>query len=93
MISKCHLKITGKVQGVAFRYYTKLKAEELGLMGTTENKSDGSVETIVVGHEAKINAFVQWCQTGSPASRVEEVIMLSLGEGRIEDYTRFTILR
>ena len=37
------INVFGKVQGVGFRYYTKLKAEELEVCGTVENRPDGSV--------------------------------------------------
>lgn len=89
----CRLKIIGKVQGVAFRYYSKMKAEELGLLGTTENQSDGSVQTYIFGNSVNVDRFIKWCHVGSPASRVKEVITTQLSILESQDYTDFSILR
>lgn len=42
-------KVTGRVQGVGFRWWTREMATELGLSGTVRNCSDGSVEVIASG--------------------------------------------
>lgn len=73
MIGK-RLIIIGRVQGVSFRYYTQLKAKELGLWGYVCNQKDGTVLIEVIGELVQINYFVQWCHSGSPASKVDEVI-------------------
>ncbi len=87
------IRISGKVQGVAFRYYTKLKADELGLMGTTENQSDGSVITWAYGEEEKVKKLISWCQIGSPASKVEQVKIIELDAMENDEYEDFSILR
>jgi len=89
----CRIKIKGRVQGVAFRYYTKKKADELGLFGTTENQQDGSVETIVWGSDSEVEKFVEWCHEGSPASKVEHVLVSEIPVENQREYTDFTILR
>lgn len=89
----CRIKIIGKVQGVAFRYYTKLKADDLGLYGTTENQVDGSVVTFVKGHEKKVDQFINWCYEGSPASEVREVIVTTILINENQEYSNFSILR
>ena len=78
---------------MAFRYYTKLKADELGLKGTTENQVDGSVVTFVSGNEKEIDVFVGWCHQGSPASTVEAVNVDELSASESQDYADFSILR
>lgn len=92
-MKKCSIKIIGKVQGVAFRYYTKKKADELGLLGTTENQEDGSVVTFVSGREEDVDLFIAWCYQGSPASKVEEVIVKDLPVNGGREYSDFSILR
>lgn len=87
------IQVTGKVQGVAFRYYTRLKAEELGVLGTTENQKDGSVISFVYGEEKKVQLFIDWCHEGSPASKVEKVIVTELSEVENAEYKDFSILR
>lgn len=87
------IRVFGKVQGVAFRYYTQLKANELKLKGITKNLDDGSVETIVFGPENKVNQFIDWCGEGSPASIVDRVLIEDM-TGRVEyEFEDFSILR
>ena len=77
-----NIKVTGKVQGVAFRYYTKLKADELSLIGTVQNLDDGSVFIQISGDNQKLDSFIKWCHLGSPASEVKKVtIDRSEGQG------------
>jgi acylphosphatase len=67
------IKVTGKVQGVFFRDTARQVATRLGLTGFAHNEPDGSVHIEVEGDESKLQAFVQWCRTGSPYARVETV--------------------
>ena len=83
----------GKVQGVAFRYYTKLNADRLGVLGTTENIADGSVRIYAFGEEEVMDEFIRWCREGSPASSVEEVRVTELSVELGEQYEEFIILR
>ena len=69
-----HVRITGKVQGVSFRYYTQRKARELGLSGWVRNCSDDSVESLISGSPDNINLMTAWFSEGSPSSTVDEVI-------------------
>jgi len=87
------IKVIGKVQGVAFRYYTKLKADELGIIGTIENLSDGSVNIISLGDDLSMSTFINWCHSGSPASAVKSVEVTGLENYSINDYHGFNILR
>ncbi|MFC1791934.1 acylphosphatase, partial [Gemmatimonadota bacterium] len=50
-------RITGRVQGVFFRAWTRQKALELGLRGTVRNRFDGSVEACVLGSPAVLEVF------------------------------------
>ncbi len=93
LIKKCRIQIFGKVQGVAFRYYLKKKADEIGLVGTTENQADGSVTTFVCGDKKKVDLFIEWCNSGSPASKVDEVIITELPIEQTGEYLDFSILR
>jgi acylphosphatase len=86
-----NIVVKGRVQGVAFRYYTCQRAMEIGLSGIVKNRSDGSVYIEAVGEEEKINQLLEWCREGSPASRVDE-INSHIGE-QINHKGRFTIIR
>jgi len=66
-------KISGRVQGVAFRYYCKLQADELNIFGTVQNLNDGTVELKAQGNEHQIRLLLIWCKSGSPAAQVTQV--------------------
>ena len=101
-MKEMRIKVIGKVQGVAFRYYTKMKADDLCLAGTVQNLDDGSVIIRIEGTQEKLDSLTKWCHIGSPASKVAEVISEDL-EGEITQPTynskeattssQFTILR
>jgi acylphosphatase len=65
--------ISGMVQGVAFRAYTRDVARRAGVYGWVRNLRDGRVEAVFEGEEDKVNAVVDWCRKGPSLSRVEEV--------------------
>jgi len=68
-----HIIISGNVQCVFFRKYTKQKADELKLTGWVKNTEDGNVELFAQGDENKVEALIQWCHQGSPKAEVEGV--------------------
>ncbi|MDO9542438.1 MAG: acylphosphatase [Kiritimatiellia bacterium] len=70
MSVRVHLKISGIVQGVCFRYYCREQAKKLGLKGFVRNNADGSVETAAEGEDESIKNFIVWCRQGPPAARV-----------------------
>ncbi|MCL7415003.1 MAG: acylphosphatase [ANME-2 cluster archaeon] len=72
-IGRVHLIISGKVQGVYFRYHTMEKAVELGLYGWVKNRIDGEVEAVFEGAPIQVNEMVQWCRTGPPHANVTDV--------------------
>nr|WP_320011658.1 acylphosphatase [uncultured Desulfobulbus sp.] len=66
-------KVYGRVQGVAFRAYTRQSAVELGVLGWVRNCSDGTVEVLAEGQQADVEQFLNWLQVGSPFSQVSKV--------------------
>ncbi len=76
-----HLRIEGRVQGVGYRAFVDMKAGELGLSGWVRNRGDGSVETVLQGPQAAIDAMLDLCRSGPPASRVDRVEIVSEGVG------------
>ena len=65
--------VTGRVQGVSFRHYARLRARALGLTGWVRNERDGTVTTVAEGSSAALAAFYEFLQRGSPAARVDGV--------------------
>ncbi len=66
-------RVTGRVQGVAFRWHTEQRARELGVAGWVRNEVDGSVLLHAEGEGSAVDALVEWCRTGPPSARVEHV--------------------
>jgi acylphosphatase len=67
------LKITGRVQGIGFRYYMNHEARKLGITGWVRNCSDGSVEAIVSGTPKAVETIIAWARAGPPAAVVDNV--------------------
>lgn len=84
--------VKGRVQGVAFRYYTKNKARKLGLKGRVRNLEDKSVKIIVIGDTDSVDSLIDWCHKGSPASNVSEVFV-EKGDEEMEEFVSFEIVR
>jgi acylphosphatase len=68
-----HLLISGRVQGVGFRYAVAKEAQRLGVTGWVRNRGDGTVEAVVDGPTDAVDAFVAWARRGPPAARVTGV--------------------
>lgn len=67
------LLIRGLVQGVGFRHALTREAQRLALHGWVRNRADGSVEAVVRGDAAALDALQRWAGRGPPAARVEAV--------------------
>jgi acylphosphatase len=64
----------GKSTGVFFRDYTRRQAQTLGVEGWVRNLPNGSVEAMIKGKKSEINNMIEWFHSGSPLSRVTEVV-------------------
>lgn len=73
MTKAVDVRITGRVQGVSFRYYTERQARGLGVAGWVRNEPDGAVAAHFEGPDAAVDALVAWCREGPRPARVEEV--------------------
>lgn len=68
-----HLVISGRVQGVGFRYSLAEEAERLGATGWVRNRRDGTVEAVIDGEAGTVDALLAWARRGPPAARVTDV--------------------
>lgn len=64
------IKVFGRVQGVAFRHYTKLKADDLTVTGWVKNLEDGNVMIECAGDHKQLIQFLDWCHLGPSAADV-----------------------
>ncbi len=65
--------VKGRVQGVGFRWWTRARALELGLVGSATNLDDGRVEVVAEGPEESCRALLDLLRGGSAPGRVEFV--------------------
>ena len=77
---RAHLYVSGRVQGVFFRYETRREAVKRGVKGWIRNLPDGRVEAVFEGEENSVKQLIEFCKHGPPGARVTNV------EVKWEDY-------
>ena len=83
---RAHILILGFVTGINFRFYTKQKANSLGLKGWVRNLDD-KVEAVFEGPEDKVKEMLEWCKKGNRFARVDNVkIEFSDYKGEFEGF-------
>ncbi len=65
--------VTGRVQGVGFRWFVEREAAQLGIMGWVRNREDGSVEVMATGTPAQQRTLRSKLREGPRAARVDMV--------------------
>jgi acylphosphatase len=78
--------ISGKVQGVGYRFWTVRQARNLDLRGWVRNLSDGRVEAVFSGDRRVVEQMLELCYQGPSAAVVKEVIAESSDVGDFEGF-------
>jgi len=73
MLTARRYTVSGRVQGVGFRFFVVGAAEQEGLSGWVRNLPDGRVEVLAEGDREAIARFEGHVRRGPPAARVERV--------------------
>lgn len=73
MMKRMRVFISGRVQGVFFRAYTRETAMSLNLTGWVRNLYDGSVEAVFEGDDTNVQSMLEWCKKGPPHAVVRHV--------------------
>lgn len=66
--------VHGQVQGVGFRWWTRSKALELGLVGSAANLADGRVEVVAEGPEQSCRGLLDALRSTEPPGHVDKVV-------------------
>ena len=75
-IETVRLRITGRVQGVGYRFWMTRTAASLGLRGWVRNRTDGSVEALVTGAPKAVTAFIEASRKGPFGAQVSDVTVI-----------------
>lgn len=74
-------RVSGRVQGVSFRWYAREQARRLGVVGWVRNEPDGSVLLHAEGQDEAVDALVLWCREGPGMARVRDVAVRDAAVG------------
>ena len=80
------LVISGRVQGVGFRYWMTRTARGLGLTGWVRNRSDGGVEAVMQGAPDAVAQMIELARLGPPGASVTHVDVAD-GSGQFTDFS------
>lgn len=78
---RAHVLLSGRVQGVAYRYFAEKYAASLGVKGWVRNLGDGRVEVLVEGNRDRVDEFLAKLKEGPRLARIDGFDL------RWEDYT------
>jgi acylphosphatase len=82
LVSKAFV-VTGRVQGVGFRWWTQREAERLSIGGTAQNVGNGSVEVHIIGSPGRVEAMTDRLREGPPMAKVERMVEVEPDENLI----------
>jgi acylphosphatase len=84
-----HVRVSGRVQGVYYRAYTKSQANELGIKGWVRNIPGGGVEAILEGEREKVGELLGLMKAGPAGAMVSG---LQISELKCKFYDEFKII-
>lgn len=80
------INVSGRVQGVGFRYSAAREARNNGITGFVKNLSNGEVYIEAEGSRDNLRTFVEWCKKGPAFGYVESVNVDSFPPANYEDF-------
>jgi acylphosphatase len=83
------IKVTGRVQGVGYRYFASKEAGYLGISGYVKNLPNGDVELFAEGEDSQMNRFIEILKDGPAFGRVEDVLLDE--QPANNDYSDFSV--
>ncbi len=83
-----NIRISGRVQGVGFRYNAREAAFHYDINGFIRNMPNGDVYIEAEGPRTSVDEFIAWCRQGPPRARVDAV---DITEGEVRGFTEFMV--
>ena len=71
--ARAHVWLSGRVQGVGFRFAAADAARDRGLAGWVRNLDSGGVEAVFEGPRSRVEDMLRWCHDGPPGAHVRDV--------------------
>ena len=71
--ARLHLIVSGRVQGVGFRFSAYDEAKDLALAGWVRNLGNGDVEIVAEGKQENLQMLAAWAHLGPPSAHVTQV--------------------
>ncbi len=81
-----HVTLVGRVQGVGFRWHTRLEARALKVNGWVQNLDDGSVEAWIEGEESSVEELLAWLRQGPTGATVDEAVVRAVPHEGIKGF-------
>lgn len=89
--TRVQLEISGRVQGVCYRYFTEQTAKAHGVTGWVKNRVNGDVSAVIEGQELAVKAVIKECHKGPQNAYVDEITVAT--HPHKGEFDSFTILR
>jgi acylphosphatase len=70
---KVEIMVTGRVQGVGYRFWVRNQAQQLNLTGFVRNNPDRSVRVVAEGNTEDLNTFIGLCRLGPLRCQVTDI--------------------
>lgn len=84
------IHVTGRVQGVGFRFFTYQQAKKWQLVGYVKNLSNGDVEILAYGTKTQLDSLINWLEKGGPSSA--KITHFDVKQANFEQmYTTFNV--
>ncbi|MAR56250.1 MAG: acylphosphatase [Rickettsiales bacterium] len=81
-----HVVVSGRVQGVGYRAWTKANARKRGLSGWVRNRQDGSVEAVFAGATDQVDDMLTACKEGPLACRVRDISVSTWDDAPTQEF-------
>ncbi|HID43955.1 MAG TPA: acylphosphatase [Archaeoglobaceae archaeon] len=88
-MQRVEVYVSGLVQGVGFRYFTRKMAKEIGVSGYVMNLRDGRVFIVAEGNDEQIEKFLSTIKQGPSFAIVKNIEVLQ--KGTTGEFSEFKI--
>jgi acylphosphatase len=76
MLSRIHVFVSGRIQGVAYRFFAERRAAEIPVTGWVRNLRDGRVEIVAEGRKVDLERFLEFLRQGPRMAKVDGLDLL-----------------